>query len=331
VAGEKVTGRDLVAAGAVSGRWLKLEDEIVRALALSNSASASDGDLTAAMRDFRYERHLTSAEDFRAWLDQRELTVADVRSAVERDLLRRRYGPAENPGAVETRRVLAALPAEAVYSGALEDSGVWLADRLLCAKGADSRGPGVSNECLEAVAAAEARLVAVSVLDEPEDVRVARLEWVLAADAAFVARAAAVATPEALAACVEEHRLDWVEFELDGFRCSSRSAAAESMMLLREDSLAVEEVARLAGVHAVRQALRRESAPAALAAALAGAAVGDVIGPFADGEGYALWRVVARVLPDVGNPGVRERATAKLLAADASRRRAGRVTWFDRT
>jgi hypothetical protein len=321
----ELNGRDLVAAGVLSGRWPRFEADLVAGLAASDAEPVNSADVDAAVREFRYSRRLTSGQDFRGWLELRQLGLADVRAALERELARRGR-PVVAP-AVDRGRALAALPGEAICSGVLRDCGWWLADRLLAPNHATA---AVDDRRVLDVAARERELLAVSALEEPDDVRRDRLARWLAADSAFTAHAAQVASPDAVARCIDARRLDWLAFELEGLQCPTPWVAAEALAQLRDDGSAPPEVAHAAGLELRRRTLLLGDAAPALQAALAAAAAGEVVGPVALDGVHEVWVVTARTQPDASDPVVHERAVATVLAADVDRRRAGRVRWHDR-
>jgi hypothetical protein len=326
VGGLECRGRDLLAAGAVSGRWARLERELAAGLALADEAPADASDVDAALRDFRYARRLISAQDFRAWLGVRGLTVAAVRGCLERELVRRRpAAPAPVP-APDLDRFLAALPAEAVCSGALRDCGEWLADRLL-APGDDV---ATDAERLAEAGAAEAALLATGALAEHEEARLERLARIVAADAAHARRIASVVTEETIAACLQQHRLEWVTVAAESVRCADHSIAAEVVLMLRSDGVPLPDVARAAGLDMRSRTALLADVDGPLAPLLAAAAAGEVIGPVEVDGAYEVWRVARRVAPAAADPGVRERAVAALTAADAERRQSGKVLWHER-
>lgn len=321
----ELSGRDLVAAGVVSGRWRQFEADLVAGLAARDAEPVGRADGDAALREFRYARRLISGEDFRRWLARRELGLADVRAALEREIARR--GMPAGGREVERGRALAALPAEAVCSGVLRDCGWWLADRLLTPPRASA---AADADRLLDLAARERELLAPSALDEPDEVRSDRLARWLAADSAFAAHTAQVASPDAVGRWIDAHRLDWLAFELEGLQCPTPSVAAEALAQLRDDGSAPAEVAELAGLEVRRRSLLLGDAAPALRPVLAAAAAGDVVGPVDLDGAHEVWVVAARTPPDARDPAVRERAEAAVIAAEVVRRRAGRVRWHDR-
>ena len=321
VAGRVVTGRDLVAAGTVSGRWHRLEAELALGEALRGLHPLDSSELAPAVRAFRYGRRLTSADDFRRWLGERDLSLNELRGAAARELSRSRHAG----GAASQTAMLSMLPAEAIYTGALVEIGWWLADRLLATPDAPA-----DEARLDEALAAEAALIAVAALQEGEAARRERLAWILAADTAFGVQLARVVSAEAVAACLDAHRLDWSAFDLEGLRSEQPHMAAEAALMLREDELPLRDVAQAAGLPVVECSLMLGDAPEALATALTGVTAGEVIGPLAVSGAHEVWRVLRRRPPDRSDPAVRRRAAEHVLDADSQRRRAGRVRWHER-
>ncbi|HYZ81848.1 MAG TPA: hypothetical protein VE571_11285, partial [Solirubrobacteraceae bacterium] len=118
VDGQELTGRDLLAAGVVSGRWQRLERELAEGLGLVAAEPAPEAEVTETVRAFRLDRGLLSGEDVRAWLEARGLTMGAVKAVAARVAARRRGG---EPGPVTRDEVAEALPAEAVCGGALHE------------------------------------------------------------------------------------------------------------------------------------------------------------------------------------------------------------------
>jgi hypothetical protein len=106
--------------------------------------------------------------------------------------------------------------------------------------------------------------------------------------------------------------------------------AAEALAQLRDDGLALGDVALAAGLEAHRRTLVLEDASPALRTLLAAAAAGDVVGPVELDGAHEVWIVRRRTQADAADPVVHARAADVVLAADTERRRAGRVAWHER-
>jgi hypothetical protein len=327
VAGRALTGRDLVAAGVVSGRWQRLENELSEGLGLVAALPPPQDEVTEAVRVFRFERGLLSAEDLRAWMQPRGLTIRAINAVAARAVARRHGGA---PHRVPTAQLAAAVTAEAICTGVLRELGWWLADRLLSAKAADATVDPIALERsrVQRLVFAEARTVAGSRSRESGVERGSRLAWLAALDDAHRAWEASITGSEETARRLREHALDWCRFELDVLHLASAGAAAEAARQLAE-GIGPHEVAAAAGVPLASQQVVLADAPSQLAQRLAGAVVGSVAGPWEDGTELAVVRVRERRAPDGGDEELLARARDELAAEAAERLRAGKVVWHE--
>jgi hypothetical protein len=322
------TARDIVAAGALSGRWHELERELARGLATVRQQRPTPDAVSRALRDFRYEHRLISAAEFVAWATHWRLESDDVREVLERRIVREELGNlagADAP-ACDRDEMVATLAAEAICSGALRDCAQWLVDRMLVAGDVDGEASGLDATLVEH----EHGLVAAAILDEPDETRWRRLARLAAAAGAYERHVAATCADDAVARRIGRHLVDWMRFELVGLECRSAGAAAETVMLLTEDGLSVARVTELTGVGPLYRQLRLDEAPEQLRASLAGASTGDVLGPVAMDGAQWVWVVTARQAPDASDPQLVQRARELVLSESMERLRAGRVTWHGR-
>lgn len=327
-AGQDWTGRDLVAAGTLSGRWPTLEADLVHGLACLECWTPARDEVKAALREFRYARRLISGGEFSDWLGQRGLVLAELTEAIRRKLAREHEPQTRSwDQRGQRQRALAALPAEAIYTGALLDCAEWLVDRILCL--GDGSAPEVDSAELELLLEREDELMASEVLAEADAGRRARAELVLAASAAYDARVAAMCSAQALSKVLQRHALDWLHFQLIGFSCVTAGAAAEIGALLREGT-PPELITEVSGVPAEQVQLYLEEAPAAMQGWLGGALPGAVIGPLAEQETYCTWLVRTRQSPDLDDSSVVNRARERIVEEYMRKRRAGRVKWHER-
>jgi len=326
--GRELTGRDLLAAGVVSGRWQRLESELAEGIGLIAAEPPPDADVAEDVRVFRLERGLLSAEDVRAWLQPRGLTMAAVKAAAARAVARRRGG---TPEPVEAAEVAEALPAEAICTGALREIGAWLADRMLSAAttGVDPRPLPLESRLVQRLVFEEVRTAAGAAVDDAGLERAERLAWMAALDDAHRNWETAVTAPPEVSRRLRENELEWCRFELDELRLVSQGAAAEAARQLAEGTNP-SRVAAAAGVAVTPQRVVLADAPSQLAQTLAGAVVGDVAGPWSDGDDHVVARVRERRAPDVEDDQIVARAREDLLMDAAARLRAGRVRWIDR-
>jgi hypothetical protein len=330
VDGRELTGRELLAAGVVSGRWPRLEQELADGLALVAAQPPADADVNGVLREFRFERGLLSAEDLRAWMGERGLTLAAVKGVAARSLARASGG---TPQAVAPSQVAAALPAELICAGVLREIGFWLADRLLST--ATTRETEIEPLALERPSVqrlvfTEARTVAGGASPESGVERAQRLAWIAALDEAHREWEAGGVGTRAVTRRLHEKELEWCRYELDELALASPGAAAEAARQLAEGSPAAL-VAEVAGVPLATRTTALADAPPELARVLTGAVAGDTIGPWNDAAAHVVARVRVRQPPDSSDEPSAARARADLLTEMVTRLRAGRVRWYDRT
>ena len=326
--GRELTGRDLMAAGVLSERWLQLERELKEGLELVAGDPPSEAETTSELRAFRLQHGLGSAEDLRVWMRERELTLRAVRGVSERVVARRRGAV---PAPVPTAQIADALAAEAICSGALKELGWWLADRILCAGATETGAEPISLQRtrVKRLVFAESCTVAGAASGEAGLERGQRMAWIAALDDAYSAWAANASATTEVARRLREHDLDWCRFELDVLHLASPGAAAEAAQRLAE-SRSPDQVAAMAGVEASHRSLVLADAASAVAGMLAGASAGDVVGPWTDDEEHLVARVRERVAPTIDDAESLARAREALLVDAASQLRAGKVRWYER-
>jgi hypothetical protein len=275
------------------------------------------------------ERALLSAEDLRTWMHARALTLVAVKGAAARTIVRARGG---TPEAVTTADVAAALPAEAIYSGAMREIGLWLADRILSASA--TRETSVEPVALERTVVQrhvfeEARTITGGAQQESGVERARRLAWIVALDEAHREWEADVVGPVEVTRRLRDMVLDWCRFELDELALASPGAAAEAARQL-DEGIDPTRIAAVAGAQLASRSVVLADAPPELARSLSSAVVGDVVGPWTDGSGYVVARVRDRRPPDIGDVQAAARARDDLLMDTMRRLRAGRVRWHER-
>jgi hypothetical protein len=123
------------------------------------------------------------------------------------------------------------------------------------------------------------------------------------------------------------HRLDWVRVEYHRARFSSLAIANEAALCVRDDGTELTAVAGEAGVHTVRVRDWLDAEPPALRSALLGAGVGDLLGPLADDDAFALVQVIGKQLPSLDDPQIAARASSAALQYAATRAVNDHIRW----
>jgi hypothetical protein len=324
VGDERLDVADLVLLGLLRGIWQELDHDVRVGVALERDRAGAVGDdeVRSAATDFRYRHRLVSGADFKAWLDARGLSIADLSGVLRRALLRARLGESDALP-VEQEEVSRVLWGEAVCHGVLRTlAGEGVA--CLVAAQVESPASGGSPEAvgsvLDWVAAGDAAGLA-ELGEESLRVRLDRLggcEWALRR------LEESLAQEGALERCMAQHGLDWVRLDGQELSFYDEDAAREARLLLTEDRVAVAEVGERAGVVAHPRSLYLEELGEE-AASFAAAAPGDVIGPWRSGDRWRVLQLTARRRPSAEDPVLLGRASAEILDDLIKRRAAGRV------
>jgi hypothetical protein len=320
---------DVLLAAHLSGEWPALETEIRQGLACltacedeeSEEAAPEAETLDSASAEFRYARDLVTAEEFEAWLAAHGLTAGAWQDYIERSVLRAectdRLDDLVEAYAVTSEDVWEVLWVEGVCSGRLAQLAQALAARVAAAEEGRSDPAG-----------ADAQRGSLPELPglPPDECR-DRLARLAPFEAGFECYRRAVVTPEAVRDQVAAHRLDWIRLEGRYLSFDDESAAREAVLMLREDGLGLEEVAETAALEVRDARLYVDGvAPDARDRFLA-ARRGEVLGPVALGEAYAVFAFDDKVLPTPEDPEVRQRAEAAVLHGRLDRLVADRVRW----
>jgi hypothetical protein len=147
--GRTFSWADVVAQARLDGSWAELEASTRRGLAALASAEAAAGrpgrdEVTDAGNRFRYAHNLLAGEELNDWLEHWQLSLADWRAYVERDLARAR---SSGEGTAAPGEVAETVWAEAVCSGFLQR----LAERVAGDRALELAG-GAEDATEEAIA-----------------------------------------------------------------------------------------------------------------------------------------------------------------------------------
>ncbi|HUG36507.1 MAG TPA: hypothetical protein VML54_06125 [Candidatus Limnocylindrales bacterium] len=334
------TWDDLVLAGCLWGGWAALEAEARGGLAcLARLDDAEDGGLDedevdSAAAEFRYDRDLEAAEDMEAWLEARGLDVDQWLESIRRRLARAAAGDTLEDALDEyppdDEEVAEVLAAEAICSGAAGALASRLAGQAALAARAVEAGGVVAPADAEVdalVAAVDGDGLARALPYLPPGERAARLAGLARLDLLGQRYIAGLVTPEAVAAEISAHALDWVRFEVRGLMLADEAAAHEALLCIREDAMDPAEVAAQARAEVLEGDWFLESAPDPLRDRLLGASAGDVIGPVALDARFAVVRVEAKRLPSADDETIQARAARALVDRAAARETDQRVKW----
>jgi hypothetical protein len=323
---------DVALAGRCWGDWVELEERAAHGLACQRRAAAEElvleAGLTArAAAEFRYARGLVTAQEMEGWLAQWSLTAEQWLGWIERSVLSARWAGEAMAAryAAPADEVAEAVWAEAVCAGALARLAERLAGRVAMAAAAREAGLAGAPAADAAAVLAEMRHQAPGLVLDPACAE--RLEHLAGLEREFAAACAAALTPAAIGAAIATHQLEWLRAGLVTATFSAEAAAREAACCVREDGLALADVARTAGVPWGETCIVLDDAAPDLRRRLVSAEPGELLGPLPAPDGAVLIAVGSKTLPDAGDAAVRRRAETHVLERVIHREVAARIQW----
>ncbi len=324
---ERLDIADLVLLGLISNTWARFERDVSRGLALQRSGHhvIDARELNARATEFRYQRRLLSASEFRSWLAARSLSVGELSGVLARTLLRERHHDEGIDVEVNAGELAATLRAEALCGGTFKTLANAAIERMAAAHRLGRLGGEVVDGRVEATLldASGRHAAGIAVLGANELRR--RLARLWAYEDALATLREQVAEPDSLRRRLADHGLDWLRLEGLRMRFAEEGAAREARALISHDGRGVQEVSAIAGTVASADALYLDEVPEHVAAVLAATAPGEISAPWLQDEQWNVLVVSAKRSPSTEDPLLRERATDELLADVLRRQAAGRA------
>ena len=332
--GREVATGEIVLEAVRGGEWATLERELLdginRLRELERGGSEiGDEDLRPLLVAWRRERRLLAAEDYHAWLAERDLTIDDVAAHLRRRAALERSGTSADRRADQPDATADTAHAEAILSGRLSAWAQRLAHRkaarpALLARdvGPDSASEAIVEELVEDAIAAPGTGLGVQ---DGELVRAWARE-VLGLDDAWERLTEAVSQQPAVERCIASHYLDWQHVEWEEATFAREDVAAEAALWVREDGAALASVAGQANGLCEELGAYGYEQPE-MASLLLGAHPGEVVGPVAVENGWRLVQLRARTAPDAADPTLCARAIEELLEDAVAPHLSGRVEW----
>jgi hypothetical protein len=322
---ERLDVADLILLGLLRGRWQEFEHDVRVGVALERHRgdAVDDDDVREAATAFRYRHRLVSAADFKAWLEERSLSVGELSGVLRRALLRERLGRDDAPP-VRGEEVASVLWCEAVCNGLLSelaDAGVSCLVAAQIATPQMDGAPEAVRSVMDWVATHDA--AGLAALGE-ESLRV-RLERLAGCESALWQLEGSLAQEGALERRLAAHGLDWVRLDALELSFYDEDAAREARLLLTADRVTMAEVEERAGIVAHPCSLYLEEVGEQEMASFAAAAPGEVIGPWRSGERWRVLQLTERRRPSLEDPVLLGRASVEALDELIKRRAAGRV------
>lgn len=329
--GQAYTWHDVLMSARLRGDW-DLLDVAARAgiscaaeAALSGTG-ADKSRVDDAAKEFRYAQDLITSDSAERWLGRWGFGVEQWMAHFTRVILRRewadrvaelveRHSPSQDA-------VAGAAIVDAICGGDLRRLARVLAEHVAAPVPPTGVPDGGSETVAQMHAAADAARA-----DRWPAMAPARMTALADAARRYRAFGSHTVTPAALAEHVGSRQLDWTRFECRALAFPSADGASEAALCLREDGLALEELARQAS-SAVRQStFFLEELDAAVHDRFVGARVGDLIGPVRQNGEYVLFEIVGKMLPSPSDPVVRVRAQEGVLKRAIAHQVANHVQW----
>ncbi len=282
----RFTAAHVVGGAALRGDLAPVWAELCRRQAAVEQVS--DQQLQDALNDFRKDRGLTAADDFRAWLAARSLSLDDVADHLERGIC------APGQAAADAAE---ALYVELVCSGSLDRWMLALGRRL--AVHAQWGEGGRQDPAPSALELPVDPFVAGLGLDAPA------LALLAEAEAVYAHKEGALLTEHRLGRMLESSKLDLVAFELQVLDAPDADIARELVQCLRTDGMDVDAAASLAGLPVQHRRPFAQDLPRVVQRELLAAVPGEVLGPFTVGEVHQVVRMQRKTLPSLAMPRVR--------------------------
>ena len=315
------TVRDVIDAAFFRGELNAPWQAFLRALesekrAIDQEREPNDEAIDAAVQAFRYGHDLITAEETERWLSDRGLTLSDFGDYFARQFWRETINaaPAEpseyHLAPTETRELFVA---ELMLSGELARMATALSWRV--AAGADEQpSPDAQRvaavrqefvERLKPIALAHWQLSAGR--DE---------EWVNSMsvlEANFRIYCERLLTPQIRDRELVTLRLPLTAFELEVIELDSHDAAREALLCVREDNMAMEEVATEGRYPFRREKLLLENIAPDVQQRFLSANAGELMEPMELDGGHRLCRIIGKKEPDPQDPAVRARVEQRIL------------------
>jgi hypothetical protein len=136
--------------------------------------------------------------------------------------------------------------------------------------------------------------------------------------------------PEALGSLLEARKADWIRVDCRTLVFPLAAAAREAALCVRDDGMALAEVASQAGVEMREHSVHLEDAADELGKALLSARTGELLGPIPLADRFALVLVDDKVEPALDDPEILRRVQEAARQRAIEREIVNRVTWHER-
>jgi hypothetical protein len=149
-------------------------------------------------------------------------------------------------------------------------------------------------------------------------------------DRAFERFLAGAVAHRILESVLDMRKADWLRVDCRTLVFDTEAAAREAALCVRDDGMALSEVAAQAGVEIREHSLHLEDAQGELGNALLSAKTGELLGPLPLADRFALVLVDGKVEPSLDDPEILRRVQEAARKRAIEREVVNRVTWHER-
>ena len=317
------TARDAIDAaifrGELEDRWRTfLRDVAAEERADELELELDESAISSAAEEFRYRHDLITAEETETWLANRGLTFDNFSDYFARQYcvgaVEEGFSPQQIEYASADPELYEMFVAELILSDALDDMTAKLMKRL-AARCAGERPTS------EAIAAEKQRffhrvgIEPTQLADWLEETG-RDLQWLnemLAIEAAYAMHCDTLLVPQARQRELASLRMLLTQLETEVIEFESRDAAQEALFCVREDGMSMEEVAAEGRYPYRRVNFILQDVPTDTQNKFISSAAGEILGPISRDDGFELCRIIKKVEPQTGDPGVQSRIDQRLL------------------
>jgi len=316
--------RDVMDAAFFRGELESVWKGLLRLVAAGAKADAEeleveDEALESAAEQFRYERDLITAEETERWLADRGLSLSDFSAHFVRHYWDQHWEDLE-PRSVDylsaPNDLRELLTSELVLSGELDRMALRLSRRIAARCAANGQNVGAELIDEERARFLERHGLTESQFDNWLE-RIGRdsvwLSEMLAMEAIYRRDCAALLTQREREREIGALRLPLTRFEVETVEFDSLDSAREALLCVREDGMALEEIASEGRYPYRKPQLLLEEIPDDLQQKFLSVHPGEILEPIPRGDGFHLYRVIGKEGPDPNDPIVRKRVESVIL------------------
>jgi hypothetical protein len=316
--------RDVIDAACFRGELEPVWKDFLRLVAAERKADTEelevdDEAIESAAEQFRYERDLITAEETERWLAERGLTLHDFGAHFVRHYWAKRWPeidttPLNYLSAPNDLHDL--LTNELILSGELDRMALRLSRRIAARCGAKGQSAGPELIAEEQRRFRERHSLTESQTDDWLERLGREADWLnemLATEAIYRRDCAALLTQREREREISALRLPLTRFQVETVEFDSLNSAREAILCVREDGMALKEIATEGRYPYRKPQLLLEEIPDDLQQKFLSVQPGEILEPIPRGDRFHLYRVIGKEGPDPDDPIVRKRIENVIL------------------